>query len=260
MLLLALLLSLNSFAQNFPGERVELLKGKTIKVTPFDSEVRSKMGYYGFYKDAALEKIYKKSGNGTPVNELVGKEFKVVSIQPFVTALKENLYKLLLENAETGNLYYKYNPQQSASFPFEVVGGLEVPSDFYKDYVKRDLIEGVHVTQTKNMESIEFKSFKMPSGTVFSGYINRPYSDSPGEGATITFKDNSKIEKPEAVLEKYQSGNTIYFKAKFYLTAEECNKLTNNEIISVKAGNVEKNIKDGSLIKGVFKYFNIVGQ
>ena len=255
MLLLALLLSLNSFAQNFPGERVELLKGKTIKVIPFDSEVRSKMGYYGFYKDAALEKIYKKSGNGTPVNELVGKEFKVVSIQPFVTALKENFYKLLLENAETGNLYYKYNPEQSASFPFEVVGGLEVPFDLYCDYVEKVNVDGTVVTKTKNLEGIEFIYFKENNKKVYEVKINTPYTDTPVNGVTITFNDNTKIERPEIVLEKRTQGNIRYFSGTIHLTEEEMLLLVNKQIISTKVGNQKRDIKDGALIKGVVRCF-----
>lgn len=58
LLVMAFALTLFANAQNFPGESVELLSGRELKVLPVDAGLQ-KYGYDHFYADATLDKRYK---------------------------------------------------------------------------------------------------------------------------------------------------------------------------------------------------------
>ncbi|PZR24438.1 MAG: hypothetical protein DI539_00230 [Flavobacterium psychrophilum] len=255
--LLALFLSLGAFAQNFPGEKVELLKDKTLKVLP-KAEDSQKYGFEDFYTDAALKNIYKKEGYVTPYNELVGKEFKLISYESLWVGPDNKYlrYKFLLENSETGQIYFKYDPEVSFKFPFEVVGGLEYPEGFFCEKIKKDGTATHYATPFEDGIQI----VKNPGSQVLVVTINLPTTETSipvagWKGLTIVFDSGATIslpnEKLKASLNSY--GEAVLTASPILQKPTDLKLLTQHKIKSVKLNKFEKVVNDGGILKEYFK-------
>lgn len=209
-LVFALLLSFIAVAQNFPGEKIELLSGKNLKVLPL-SEASQKYGYRDFYTDVGLENVYKEEKSTTPYNALVGKEFKVISYEPY-QGYKEIKHKLLLENPETGKLYFDYSSKYSFNFPFEVIGGLIYPEGFFCDLIVKEsassstsyttpIEEGSYIVKNKGDKVLAY-TFRYATTEKYS-------PEKLWKGVTIVFENGAKIAVPAQVIAstKSSSGN-----------------------------------------------------
>ncbi|MHA3787458.1 hypothetical protein ACX0HA_04545 [Flavobacterium hauense] len=260
-MLLALFMSLGAFAQNFPGENVELLKDKTLKVLPKEESLQ-KYGYRDFYKDADLKKVYEKEGTSTAYKALVGKEFKVVSYESYICGGRYTKYKMLVENAETGKLYFDYDTKYSNSFPFEVIGGLNYPKDFFcnKIYEKEmkestdrwyeaPVEEGIQPTISKSARAdFFFLNINQPTGEKFqSGIVRR--------GLEITFANGSTISMPDEELKSAANpyGNlTVTALVSIYKPAD-LKLLQESKIVSVKLNKYGSDVKNGLTLQEYFK-------
>lgn len=242
-------------AQNFPGEDVELLVGKELKVIPQSS----KMGYSYFFSDEALRKIYKEKGNYTPHDKVAGKVFKVVSYEP----LRNDKYKLTLQNSETGTIYYQYSSKYPLAFKFEVIGGLTYPDGYAcKKATKRDAsaigddvesleypeIEGIKVSTLKDGKSMNFFS-------IYVKYKNMEYQ-SGMYGLTIELENGQKLNFNETVKEYGQGGNLekgIGVMVTIPVEDDKSEMLKSNKIVKVTIGGLEMQIKEGIKIQEFIK-------
>lgn len=135
-----------SAQESFPFMRPGLLKGKDVKIV--DGYSTEKDGYFmGFYSDDQLLKVYMPSKESTRFSdrkELIGKEFNVVNVDTITEEYLGNKKstRITLQDKAGGKLYYQYNPKNSFDYPFEVIGGLTLPADFYCDYLKYDDLGG----------------------------------------------------------------------------------------------------------------------
>ena len=131
-LLLILLVSFTSNAQDwikqFPYEQPQLLLNKRVKVAEKKLSLQ-KYGYDHFYTTESLElrTNYKSKGSyNTPYDDLVNKEFMVISVKPHINAIGKSKFKLELFNDEIGTLWYEYDPIYSHGFPFLILGNLDI--------------------------------------------------------------------------------------------------------------------------------------
>ncbi|MDV6169542.1 hypothetical protein R1T16_13990 [Flavobacterium sp. DG1-102-2] len=261
MLLFALLLSINSFAQNYPGEKVELLVGKTIRVIPKDESLQ-KYGYTDFFKDPDFQKNYKKSGTSTPYAELAGKEFKVVSFENFIAGRSTKKTRLVLENPETGTLYFNYNSISPNTFPFEVIGGLEYPEGHFcsniepvkaepyepggKFYATKKRTDGVLLYGYKGQhENITFK-INYSTG-------EERFKTVKQKGITLTFDNGEIISRPDDEVLPDSDGNNVLSASIMVLEAHKLKLIKEHSVVSIKVGKYEIKYKEGFALKEYIK-------
>lgn len=135
-----MVLSLVQAQESFPFMRPGLLKGTDVKVV--DSKSSKNAGYFdGFYTDSNLRRIYmpdNKYDFHSDREKLLNTEFHVVDVDTIKTTGlgDDNQTRLTLKDKTGNTVYYEYKPTYEIDYPFEVIGGLKLPTDFYCDYFK----------------------------------------------------------------------------------------------------------------------------
>jgi len=247
------------FAQNFPGQDVDLLVGKEIKVVE-KAESLQEYGYDGFYKDSNLKKKYAccQSYN-SKYKELVNKVFKVISYEPYTNSIGTKKFKLQIENVETGLIYFDYSPEYEHSFPFEVIGGLKFPEGYLcKDIEEtKDKFTNKTTFRTPFSESIVFVKIKDKEQTsifmrisVYGSTVNVGKT-----GAIILLDNGDKIEKPDAKIntEVSKYGKGYDYSSFITLTEDDITKMKNNVITDVRLYVYDSSIKNGVKIREYLK-------
>lgn len=262
MLLFALLVGLSAFAQNFPGEKVELLSGKTLTVLPLEQNLQE-FGYKGFFTDADLKNIYKNEGTSTSYKALAGKVFKVVSYEPYINSSKELKYKLLIENSETGKLYFDYDSEYSFSFPFEVVGGLTYPKDFFcnkitekemgdpnNTWYQAPVADGVQVFNSVGKTQLIYMTINVPTNEKYVPNVIK-------RGAVLTFDNGKTIVLPDEKIktEKSPVSNNAVFKAIIHISQENYELVKAHKLVAVKLDKYENQHNSGYAIREYLKCF-----
>jgi hypothetical protein len=204
LLLMAFAVSVTVGAQNYPGEKVELLKDKQLKVLPVEQSLQ-KYGYKGFYSDEKLKKVYKEKDYATAYDKLVNKVFKVESFEPYKNSLGDTKYKLKLTNPDAGTLYFDYDTKYSHTFPFEVVGGLTFPEGYFceMEAEKESATAGVRYYEFPVQDGFRISHYVAKSLNSISVKINTPLdvkleSGTLLRGVTLVLENGSKVEFPDA--------------------------------------------------------------
>lgn len=231
------LLAITGFAQNYPGKNVELLLNREVKVLP--DEVYKKNGYPEFYSSEKMGDgdVYKGKLK-TKYEELVNKTFKVTEVKPIIKYGKQNHILVLTSPELKKPIYYFYEPIE-ALFPFEVIGGIELPKEPKTDICSGKVKEVPSPDKdgssylSNPIDGISFAKtvIKGESNFYISVIINskQPISDKKG---LILFLDNDKkIEKPEQQINVNRlSDGTYVFSALALLTPADRKLLLFNEI------------------------------
>lgn len=138
-LIIALLLSLGANAQtSFPYKRPELLLGKTVTVMPIGQYNFSQL-YQNFYAGKSFSAYY-KGKREIPKEMLEGRKFNVAAVEQNRTEKDYEDYWITLKDTAAGEtLYYLYSKSRKkrGEYYFEVEGGLDLPADFYCDYIEK---------------------------------------------------------------------------------------------------------------------------
>lgn len=235
-----ILISNVSFSQNFPAYDVNLLLDKEIKVIQKNKNLQ-KYGYEGFFKNKELKKKFNCcESHNSKYAGLVGKVFKVLSAEPYKNIIGVDKYKLKIENSEVGIIYFDYNPKYEHSFPFEVIGGLDLPKDFYckKLKVKKDKFEDKITTSTPYASGISFVKVERNSNQVIYFNINETGSTLAinKKGLYVLLENNKRISKPnlDIDVEVNTGGSGYIYNAFVKLSKEDIELLLNNKITDDK--------------------------
>lgn len=250
MLLLCSLLSIVTFAQNFPGKDVHLLKGKELKVLPLKKSEMA-VGYKGFYSDAEIHSLYKKGLRYTDAASIEGKTFKVVDYKPRYTN-----YVLTLQNPETGTVYFDYHTTAKCDFVFEVVGGIDFPNGHFCNGLEKgkkwiSAGEGyVEETRTPLLDDISlFRTadgqFKLRVAVCTDNY---KYKDV--KGLTLHLENGVKLNFPEAVIDVFRVGaNTnLSTRPRIKIDNSALEMLKKSKIVRKTIGNYTSDVTDGYMI------------
>ena len=259
LLLTAVLISNITFGQNFPGNDVNLLLNKEIKVQEKDERLQ-KYGYDHFYVNDKLKKKYAccESYN-SKYSELVGKVFKVLSAEPYKNIIGTDKYKLQIENAETGIIYFDYDPKYEHSFPFEVIGGLDLPEDFYckKIETTTDKFDGKTTSRSDYSEGVSFmKVTKDGTSNIYMSVNELGSTINVGKkGLILLLENGKKIERPNAEIDaKVNKGGSGYVYSAFIeLTKEEIDLIINNPITDNRLYIYDGQIKNGAKLSEYLK-------
>lgn len=256
LLLLIAVIPFFSFAQtNYPGEEVELLDGKQLKVLEKSEKLQS-FGYRDFYVDYELEKIFAEENYSSDYEALVGKIFTVEKIIPYDRFGKQK-YKLRLSNPEIGTVYYDYDPQLNSSYSFEVIGGLDPPEAFFCRKIKteKDKFSGEIKSKSPGKEGITFiKVDKEGETSLFMMIKESGTTENVGmKGLIILLENGEKIDKPEAPIEFDVEGKNYVYSAFVELTREDVQKLLKSPMTYNRLYVYDGEIKNGDLFQEYLK-------
>ena len=267
-LLLSVFFTTVSFSQNFPGKEIQLLLNKELRVLPVDSSLQ-KYGYdhfytsdkFGGYEGPTKWKYECCESYNSKYKSLVGKTFKVLSYEPYKTIIGEDKYKMKIENSEIGILYFDYGMKYDFDFPFEVVGGLELPPDFYCRNIKTsfDKFTGETKYDTEISDGVTLEKVEKDGAKKIYLYIRVSGATiSIGEkGATLLLENKKRIERPNEPVDVKTSSSTYsssYVYSVFMeLTNDEINLLKENNITDVRLYVYDREIKYGTRIKEYLK-------
>lgn len=246
-----LLITTCIFGQDiFPGKDTSLLSGQQLKVKPLDKMFQT-YGYEGFYKDEKLKKKYECcDGSNSKYASLVDKVFKVVSITPYKDIIERDKYKIKLNNPETGDIYFDYDPRYEHQWHFQFVGNFQLPADFYcrNIEVKGDKFTGDTTYMTPAASGFSF--MKVKKGKNVTIYMNK---NEPGstlnvgkKGIILLLENNKRLEKPDIELDvKAGSGSSYVYSAFFELTEADIKLLTENAITDSRLYIYDGKVRDG---------------
>jgi len=258
-----------AIGQNFPGKDVHLLLNKEIRILPKEPDLQT-YGYRDFYTTNKFggyannsKWVYKKqTGDFSEYNSLVGKTFKVLGYEPYKTTIGKDQFKIKIENTEIGILYYDYDPAiPDFIFPFEVVGGLELPPDFYcKDIeISYDKFTGETNYETDTSLGIMFKKVEKDGKSTIYLYV-RVVGETlnMGEKGVILLLENKKrIERPDEPIDvrarSDRYSNNYAYTVFMELTTEEINLLKENNITDIRLYIYDREVKNGSRFKEYLK-------
>lgn len=229
-------------AQDFPGKHPELLLNKKVKPIAIKPELQTyhyKNFYSKFDTDTRVLEKYNKRHRAFPrgsstsdYDKLFGVEFLVTNIyneNRKYNSDESRYFVLELKNEEMGTLFYSYDGGFEYDYELEVVGGLEIPSEFYCSDITSttDKFTDKVSYQSPYSDGITFLR-TVENGTTYTYMgINQPgHTINVGKkGLIILFESGDKLERPEEEIDaKVSSSGTGYVYSAFI-------QLTPNEMI-----------------------------
>lgn len=247
LLIVTLLISLMGYSQfQFPETEVNLLLNKELKV--ITSDTYKAYGFRNFYK--SLDFDYKNELTKN-YDMLAGKIFTVSAIENYSSTTGKPMHKLTLNNAETGTVYFNYNPKNSFEFPFDIIGGIKMPDGYYCDQLtsETDKFSGEVKTTSKMFQGFMFlKSVKDKKASYYLMVSALAPTAVVGKtGVIILLANGKKIEKPAAKIDidanKY--GKDFKYTSLIQLTPTDITLLTSSPMTDARLYIFDSEIKEG---------------
>jgi len=249
-----IMLAFSSYAQ-FPGEHPELLLNKEVKVTEL-STILQPYGYRDFHKKEEMEVTDK----AIKYSNLVGKTFKVTSVTPY-DKNGTSKFKLKLESADNGTMYYDYHPQYEDIFRLSAIGGLTLPEGVYCDDLtsETDKFTAEVKTMVPYKDGVSFIRIEKDGKRTIYLIVNQIGSTlNLGQGLILLLENGKKIERStEKIDVKVNSGYTgatgYVYSAFVELTQDDIKLLSENIITDKRLYIHDGVVKNGNKIKEYLK-------
>jgi len=248
-----------AYSQNFPAYNVELLNGKQLKIKEKDESSR-KYGFRGFYKDKSLDynQVYgiKGSGPQTDYDSLVGKVFNFISATPYKNSIKEDRFILEIENPSTGIIYYDYDPTFEDEYPFEVIGGLKYPENFFCNEIEVSTDKFTGETRINSpMNGVYFVKIKKATESHTYLFLRTPGSTANVniKGVIILLENGLKIEKPECKIDVEVGQSNYLYSCLIELNNKDIQLLTDNKMTDYRLYIYDNTIKNGNTLMEYLK-------
>ena len=231
----ALLLSLSAAAQNFPYRKIELLIGKEVQIKPLtEGQLKYTGGYEEFSTDVKGIYTYQEGKSVvTKPSALVDRVFKVESIES--NPIDDDVSMLKLKDSKGEIIYYQY--KQDFPTPFNVLGGVVLPEDYFCQYIEEtnDKSTGVQMFKVKRGHMYELTKSKKDKIVKYTLYLetNAYPRDHDGKGVIILLENNKQIKKPTTPVKIKIKASCIYT-ATFELTPADITLLKDNKIIDYR--------------------------
>lgn len=246
-------------AESFPNKHPELLIGKEVKVV--DCMSSELFGFSNFYNTPALagdrHAPIDKYSSYTSRQAIIDKMFIVVNAEKYDPAnSKYDYYRITLKNAEGNLVYYKYSYTEEIHYPFEVIGGLDLPDDFYCDYIiERTDYKGENIKESATEKGYKLYKKTLDSKTVyelqFTEFIESEGKE--GEGVILILDNNKEIKFAETyVLAKPHNGKSYKYFTQLTLNPDHLKLLKQHEIKTVRLFDQVVVFKPGRKLKGIF--------
>ena len=223
-----------SAQESFPYKRPELLLGKTVTIKKNYFE-----GNMGKYKNFYAEKNMMKNYKGKVFLDkeiLEGRKFKVTGFERLHGEYQEGWSWIELEEIPAGEkLYYRYKDGNLMGYYFDVEGGLDLPADFYCDYIDFESVSNYGKKISHNTTVSYMKLIKEIAPTGKASYklqINVSDARVPKKktGLVINFEGGKSIDLPGQMFniqpEKYLT--------ELALSTSQVELFKNNKVISYR--------------------------
>lgn len=191
---------------------------------------------------------------------LAGKIFKVISFEPYTVSPVSEKFKLQIENAETGIIYFDYSPRFENSFPFKLIDGLDFPEGYFcKDIEEsKDKFSDEITFRTPIIEGISFLKIKTTDlvSTYLRIRIHGRTLNVNTTGVIILFDNGSKLEIPDAEIEVDVSSGSIdgyTYSAFISLSEDEIKLLSENIMTDVRLYIYDGIVKNGNKLADYMK-------
>ncbi|MFK7049894.1 hypothetical protein V3Q77_08330 [Flavobacterium davisii] len=246
-LLLVFFASLGN-AQEYPGDAIELLVGKQLKILPSESDYIKKEGYSNFHKstDFSFNTSVKAK-----YNDYVNKVFTLKSVTPIKK--RGNLGKTFALELVDGKktYYYSYETWTKMFWIFEVVGGFEYPVNYWcKDIEKR---EDKFTSKTSYISPTEkHVYFLEEDGQVYISLKAHGNIPKVGAKGVIILLEDGKIEKPNADI-TVSYNHSYDYTAFIKLTKEDILLLQSKKITAYRLYIFDFELENGDLYKEYLK-------
>lgn len=192
----------------FVGEKIEILKGKTLIALP-KKEEEKEFGYSDFYEELELKNVYKKSPKYYSSNyeDIANKQF-LLSDYKKVENLISPIYVLTLIDEEDDYVYFKYDYKNPTTFPFKTEQLIENKIDYCsKIDVRKDKFTN-HITKYSPL--LDPVSFTKDGGYYLSLKTYGSTSVFDGTGAIILLSNGKKIIKNTQIDVEMENGKYEY--------------------------------------------------
>jgi hypothetical protein len=217
---------------SYPYKRPELLAGKEVKVLPYNSDFGSK-GFEYFYKEDQMNNYAAEASwqSYTLPKYLEGRVFKVTEVAKDTGKYGENSFYLKLLSDKDETVYYRYSTDDTngeSGFPLEVIGGLDLPADFYCDYINKGANIGEYSTRnggvTFTRERFDTPAEKKAKAAKEYEVRVKFYGKAStlNRGLTLFFDNGKSIErKNEFVISTLDNGTLYKHETSIILTKQE---------------------------------------
>lgn len=248
-----------AYSQNFPANNVELLNGKQLKIKEVKESLR-KYGFRDFYNDKSLKynKVYGVKGYGsqTEYDSLAGKVFNFISATPYKNSINKERFIFEIENPTTGIIYYDYDPTFESEYPFEVIGGLKYPENFFCNEIEistdkftgetriNSPLSGVYFVKTKKTTESHTYLFLRTSGSTANVNI---------KGVIILLDNGMKIEKPDCKIDVEVGQSNYLYSCLIELNNKDIQLLTANKMTDYRLYVYDNTIKNGNTLMEYLK-------
>jgi hypothetical protein len=250
-IVLLLWASLMQAQESYPGKFAELLVGKEVKVI----DNNNTHGYPDFYTDKELRKYYSPEPGEkvhTARKAILGKTFKVIDLSRSGNDMRR--VTLELEGPDNLKIYYRYNDNFDFGYPFEVIGGLTLPADFYCQYIETGTSEfgttskasvGPGTNVNKNVDSKETSYY-----ITFALFL--PKDSKPLSSCTLILDgQKSIVKKTDLIIPEFHDGATFKYSFALILTPQDVAQIKANKIKGLRLGDQVVPLPNGEKIKGV---------
>ncbi len=251
--------SIITYSQNYPGKNIDLLVDKEIRVLEKREGLR-RFGYRGFYESDRLTKVFACDKTlHTEYSALVGKVFRVLAARPNKNAIGTEKHILEIENPETGRIYFDYHPEFEYSFPFEVIGGLTLPEEFYCGKIKttQDKFNTKTKMYTAYLDGISF--MKITENDTSKTYLStkeiRSKRSVDEKGLTLLLDNGMEIQRPNITVDVKTNtiGNGYEYSTLIELTNDEVKTIIENKIVRSRFHVYEEVVTRGEELSRLLK-------
>lgn len=241
----------NIFGQNFPGNRLELIKGKQLKIKELIDLKKSYIVYH-FYKSNVLDKKSHNSIYNAKIlkyEEVAGLVFDFISAESYKGSYGEKKYLLRLNNPKIGIMFLDYDPFDRI-YPFIVVGSNSFPEGYFcKNITTNQLKNEIKITSPLNQWPLTNISFlKTINGNDRHTFIILKVSWALYKEKNTEKESDKKIEA-YLKFENDETLHNIYGKTLnvingctsfiFELNEKEINLLTTNKLLLFEIYSIE---------------------
>lgn len=258
--LFTFLASLHLFSQeSYPHKRPELMLGKQVKVLPMsERDKQTWHGYENFYSNAKSLDRYKSIPGRieTKPEALEGRIFTVTKVEKQngfdSTAEKDYKYIYTLEDVKTKEvLYYIFLPgyDRSRLYYLEVIGGLDLPADFYCDYIDTMVYSEKRISYSVEAKFVCNLEKNYDNGKIDYELKIELYATAyPGKGYTITMENGTVLSGKDFGVGELKNGKPF---AIHFLTLDEMKLLSKYKIteFSIRGGTYKMSDRNMTVMK-----------
>jgi len=250
-LLIAMLFAFAAKAQeSYPGKHPELLVGKQVKVI---TNMVEKYGYGNFYTDESMLKTYIEDPQKRATNytDLLDKTFTVVSAGP----VEMGHSKLQLKAANGETMYYNLNTKLAFNYPFEVIGGLTIPAEYYCEEITQSTFDNSTIYESNPALGVMLRREITPGKPDLSSitiFVFMEHNIKPQTTGTLILENNKTVVFNARMIAQHISAKLFKYQFSVIPSAKEIELLKNNKILGVKIGDKIAPIQGGNKTKNVF--------